>query len=216
MSALNSAAARNCKSSINRTTAVCAARAAAPTDSSRARRSCCKTPLSANPLSASLSRPTSRSGYRPLRALAKPARARSARSEASLDSCARLKCSSTRRNSGARRAGSERSPTVSRRTVRIPAATASSRMRSSNTVLPTPRKPTISTLWAGRRRRIRSIATRTVRRYASRPASSAGDTPGPGVYGLRTGSIHRIIDMFYNLYNINKKDKIYIGRRGYI
>jgi hypothetical protein len=54
---------------------------------------------------------------------------------------------------------------------------------------PIPRNPTSNRLLVGRPRRALSIATCAVLSQSSRPASSAGLTPEPGVYGLLTGSM---------------------------
>ena len=73
------------------------------------------------------------------------------------------------------------------RTVWMPAASASSRMRSSSTVLPTPRSPTSIALLAGRPIRARSRAMWTDSISAPRPASSGGGVPAPGAKGFRIG-----------------------------
>ena len=82
----------------------------------------------------------------------------------------------------------------------MPVASASSRMRSSNTVLPTPRRPTISMLLAGFPRRARPKAIRTVSRSSSRPASSGGGEPAPGSKGI-CNSIHGL-EIIVNLPNL--------------
>ena len=61
----------------------------------------------------------------------------------------------------------------------IATASASLRMRSSKTVLPTPLSPTIKMLLVGRPSRTLSIATRTVSRSSSRPANTGGGVPAP-------------------------------------
>ena len=77
------------------------------------------------------------------------------------------------------------------RTVWIPEASASSRMRSSSTVLPTPRSPTIRMLFVGRASFSRSSAIRTVWRRSSRPANSGGECQRPGRKDSRRGPFER-------------------------
>jgi hypothetical protein len=54
-----------------------------------------------------------------------------------------------------------------------------------STVFPTPRSPTIKTLFAEFPTLIRAIATRTCSRIRSRPANSGGGEPAPVEYGFR-------------------------------
>lgn len=79
------------------------------------------------------------------------------------------------------------------RSVCRPAASASSRMRSRRTVFPTPRRPTMITLFVGRPRLTRSVAISTVSPRSSRRASSWGGVPAPGVKGLDRRSTIRFI-----------------------
>ena len=163
--------------------------AAAPTASNRLCRSISKSPLSANPGSGSKSKPTSMSWYFTRRAPTNPARARKARCASCLAVSFLDRRNKAARNSGASIDGSERSSAASARKAAIPAASASSLNRSSNTVFPTPRKPTIIMLLLGRPIRIRSSAIRAAARISWRPTSSGGCVPAPGAYGLRMGSI---------------------------
>ena len=74
----------------------------------------------------------------------------------------------------------ERLSGASSRIVEIPRASASWLIRFSNTVLPTPRSPTMSRLLAARPFRIRSKATEACSSRSSRPASCGGGVPAPG------------------------------------
>lgn len=171
---------------MNITNAVSASFAAAPAASRSACRSCSRLPLSARPGSGSKSRPTSMSWNFIRRALAKPASARSPRRARLLAFSIRDSRSKATLISGASSAGNERLSGASMRSVCIPADSASSRILSRSTVLPTPRSPTMTMLFVGRPRRIRSSATRTVSRSSSRPASSGGGVPAPGAKGFET------------------------------
>lgn len=105
------------------------------------------------------------------------------------------------RSWGARMLGRERSSGASALIVWYPAASASSLIRSSRTVLPTPRRPIIRTDLAVRPIAMRSMAMRTCSRSSSRPASSGGWVPAPG--GIR------ISKRSYQIYpNLPKKDKL--------
>ena len=84
--------------------------------------------------------------------------------------------------------GSDRPSGASIRSAQMPPTSASSRMRSSSTVFPAPRKPTIKRLLLERPILVRSNATCAMRRISSRPASSGGGVPAPGAYGLLIGS----------------------------
>ena len=90
----------------------------------------------------------------------------------------------------------------------MPDPSASFLIRSSNTVLPTPRSPTIKRLFVGRPRRTRSMATRTVSRSSSRPASSGGGVPAPGAKGFVIGSIGYIIQKLGKLLIVYKLDNV--------
>ena len=85
--------------------------------------------------------------------------------------------------------GRERCSGASIRNASTLLASASSLIRSSSTVLPTPRNPTITMLLLGRPSLILSRAIRAVSRMSPRPTSSGGRVPAPGAYGLRIGSI---------------------------
>ena len=174
---------------MNRTTAVFAPFAAAPTCSRSELRSPSRSPLSARPASGSKSSPTSRSSYLNFSAFAKPARARSPRCARCLAASTWLSRRSASRSCGAKSAGSDLFSGASIRMVCTPLRSASRRIWSSSTVLPTPRSPTIRTLFAEFPTRIRAIATLTCSRILSRPASSGGGVPAPGAYGFRTGSM---------------------------
>ncbi len=177
--------------------------AAAPAVSSSACRSCSRSPLSASPGSGSKSNPTSISSYFIFKALAKPASARSPRCAKSLAWAFKERWRSAWRSWGARMAGSDLFSGDSIRMVSMPCCSAASRMRSSSTVFPTPRNPTIRMLLAGRPSRIRASAIRTVSRSSSRPASSGGGVPAPGAKGFVIGSIMSIILIFSNLSSID-------------
>ncbi len=65
--------------------------------------------------------------------------------------------------------------------------------------MPTPRSPTIRVLLLGRPRRTRSMTMWTLSRSSSRPASSGGGVPAPGVNGFVIGSMARIIQSLADL-----------------
>jgi hypothetical protein len=92
----------------------------------------------------------------------------------------------------------------------MPDASASSRIRSSKTVFPTPRNPTIRMLFAGRPARTLANATLMVSRNSSRPASSGGGVPAPGAYGFLTGSMNGYLYAVFIIYNatINSTNRI--------
>ncbi len=90
-------------------------------------------------------------------------------------------------NSGANIAGSDLFSGASSRTVASPASSAIIRILSSKTVLPTPRRPTINTLLAGRPSRDRLTATSAFFNNSSRPASCGGGAPAPGENGFSIG-----------------------------
>ena len=180
MSAASSSSSTYCSSSTNSANAVSASWAAVPADSSSSVRSCSRSPLSASPGSGSTSRLTSMSWYFIFRAVTKPASPRSARCARSRARSCLDSFNSACRSRGARIAGSDRFSGASTKREWMPAASASSRSRSRRTVLPTPRRPTIRTLLAGRASRTRASATLTVSRSPSRPANSGGGVPAPG------------------------------------
>ncbi len=74
------------------------------------------------------------------------------------------------------------------------------RILSKSTVLPTPRSPIIKILFACKPRRVRSMATSTVFRSSSRPASSGGGVPAPGENGFVFGSICSVYKKFRMVY----------------
>ena len=83
-------------------------------------------------------------------------------------------------NGGTSKTGSGLSSGASRRSVVKPRHRASWQMRFRSTVLPTPRKPTISMLFAARPLRMRSRAMDASSINTSRPANSGGGVPAPG------------------------------------
>lgn len=90
----------------------------------------------------------------------------------------------------------------------MPVRSASDRIWSSSTVFPTPRSPTIKTLFAEFPSLIRAMATRTCSRIRSRPANSGGGEPAPGEYGFSTGSMN--ITSLGNLCYLHKLAKFTI------
>jgi len=189
MSAASCSSLTYCSSSMNITTAVLAERAAKPTCSSSAAKSPSSSPLSARPGSGSKSIPTSISLYFNFSAFAKPANALRPRLAVLLADSTRLRRSRTWRSCGASSAGSERFSGASMRTEKTPFAVASFRIWSNSTVFPTPRRPTMITLFDGLEILRRAIEMRTCSRKLSLPASSGGGDPAPGEYGFVIGSI---------------------------
>ena len=144
--------------------------------------------MSARPGSGFRSSPTSMSWYFTLSALTNPASAlrprRASRAASPVESFSRtlLSC-------GTRIEGRDRFSGASIRRACMPFCSASSRILSSRTVLPTPRNPIIITLRLKRPALVRPSAIRAVSRTSSRPAISGGRVPAPGAYGLRIGSM---------------------------
>src|SRR5271170_2649623 len=79
----------------------------------------------------------------------------------------------------------------------MPVLSASNRIRFSKTVLPTPRSPTMSRLFAARAARILSRETAAFSIRSPRPANSGGGVPAPGAYGFFLGSMYSNVILVY-------------------
>ena len=177
----------SCISSMNATTPTPPSAAAAPTVSARSTRSNWIFPVSATPRDRSTPRLIPSTPMAIWNEVIEPR----ARLTASVVRSCQARClraalessnaSDAEKCSGAVRSASSRITSHSR----VPARPASS---PSSTVLPTPRKPWNTMLRDARPDEARSIRISKDSMSSSRPASAAGRSPAPGLYGFLLGS----------------------------